>query len=257
VGPGSRLVCRIANDTQHRQPFGRITHRPSDGRAPDHYPVLSGTTTCCRPTQNGRRGCSTRREPRRGLLNIYNLGYLRPEHNFYNAIPRDVIANFDEQLRDLLLYHGDNPVEHRWYAGPVYLGITWTSIDAAERGHFDLLKSARELGYTWNEPTCAFAAKQENTDVLGMNNEHICGGHWDMLRWAREHGCSCPTTCALVAQNGHLNALVWRENAVVCSELRLVAMMSWNGSVSKHVDLVRPTNRIKFSNAFILMMPHV
>jgi hypothetical protein len=60
------------------------------------------------------------REPRRGLLYIYNLGYLRSEHNFFHAIPPNIIAKFDAPLRDLLGYHGDNPVIHPWYTGPVY-----------------------------------------------------------------------------------------------------------------------------------------
>jgi ectoine hydroxylase-related dioxygenase (phytanoyl-CoA dioxygenase family) len=82
---------------------------------------LGGTfhgASSCRPLVGGAD--APPRAPRRGLLHIYNLGFLRSEHNFYNAIPRDVMAKFDEPLRDLLGYHGDNPVEHRWYTGPVY-----------------------------------------------------------------------------------------------------------------------------------------
>jgi len=57
---------------------------------------------------------------RRGLLFIYNLGFLRSEHNFHNAIPPDVIRSFPKDLRDLLGYDGQNAVEHQWYTGPVY-----------------------------------------------------------------------------------------------------------------------------------------
>lgn len=60
------------------------------------------------------------RGPRRGLLFIYNLGMLRSEHNFFNAIPHDVIMTFDDKLLDLLGYYGENAVEHPWYIGPVY-----------------------------------------------------------------------------------------------------------------------------------------
>ena len=45
---------------------------------------------------------------------------LRSEHNFFNAIPHDVIMSFDEKLLDLIGYFGENAVEHPWYIGPVY-----------------------------------------------------------------------------------------------------------------------------------------
>jgi ectoine hydroxylase-related dioxygenase (phytanoyl-CoA dioxygenase family) len=63
---------------------------------------------------------STERSPRHGLLFIYNLGLLRSEHNFFNAIPNDIIMGFDQELLDLLGYYGENAVEHPWYTGPVY-----------------------------------------------------------------------------------------------------------------------------------------
>ena len=57
---------------------------------------------------------------RRGNLFIYNLGMFRSEHNFHNAIPHDIIMSFDDELKDLLGYYGDNAAEHPWYIGPVY-----------------------------------------------------------------------------------------------------------------------------------------
>lgn len=57
---------------------------------------------------------------RQGLLFIYNLGWLRSEHNFHNAIPRHIIGSFDEDLKTLLGYHGQNAIEHEWFTGPVY-----------------------------------------------------------------------------------------------------------------------------------------
>ena len=60
------------------------------------------------------------RKTRHGLLFIYNLGLLRSEHNFFNAIPNDILRSFDEELLDLLGYYGENAVDHPWYIGPVY-----------------------------------------------------------------------------------------------------------------------------------------
>ena len=45
---------------------------------------------------------------------------------------------------------------------------------AAENGHFEILKWAREQGCPWNEWTCAYAAEN---------------GHFKILKWAREQGC--------------------------------------------------------------------
>lgn len=59
-------------------------------------------------------------DDRRGLLFIYNLGFLRSEHNFHNAIPPDVLRSFPKQLTDLIGYDGANAMEHPWYTGPVY-----------------------------------------------------------------------------------------------------------------------------------------
>eukprot|EP00315_Gephyrocapsa_oceanica_P030036 CAMPEP_0185416554 /NCGR_PEP_ID=MMETSP1365-20130426/7316_1 /TAXON_ID=38817 /ORGANISM="Gephyrocapsa oceanica, Strain RCC1303" /LENGTH=339 /DNA_ID=CAMNT_0028019769 /DNA_START=103 /DNA_END=1122 /DNA_ORIENTATION=- len=57
---------------------------------------------------------------RRGLLFIYNLGYLKPEHNFHWSMPHEVMMTFGERLLDLIGYTGANAVDHPWYRGPVY-----------------------------------------------------------------------------------------------------------------------------------------
>jgi ectoine hydroxylase-related dioxygenase (phytanoyl-CoA dioxygenase family) len=56
---------------------------------------------------------------RRGLLFIYNLGYLRTEHNFHWAMPHAVLTSFGPRLADLVGLTGENAVEHPWYSGPV------------------------------------------------------------------------------------------------------------------------------------------
>ena len=70
---------------------------------------------------------------------------------------------------------------------------------AAEGGHLEVLRWAREHHCPWNEVTCYYAA---------------AGGHLDVLQWARAHGCPwCPGTCELAAQNGEKEVLRWaREN---------------------------------------------
>lgn len=57
---------------------------------------------------------------RRGLLFIYNLGYLKAEHNFHWAIPHHLMRSFSPKLADLIGLTGENAVDHPWYVGPVY-----------------------------------------------------------------------------------------------------------------------------------------
>ena len=57
---------------------------------------------------------------RRGLIFIYNLGWLRSEHNFHFAMPPEVISAFPASLRELMGIVGSNKVDHPWYTGPVY-----------------------------------------------------------------------------------------------------------------------------------------
>lgn len=57
---------------------------------------------------------------RLGLLFIYNLGWLRPEHNFHWAIPQAIMDTFSLELKALLGMIGENRAKHEWYIGPVY-----------------------------------------------------------------------------------------------------------------------------------------
>ena len=77
--------------------------------------------------------------------------------------------------------------------------------NAAEGGHLETLKWAREKKCPWNTDTCAYAAK---------------GGHLEALQWARENGCPWGArTCAYAAWGGHLEVLKWaRENGCPWSE---------------------------------------
>jgi len=57
---------------------------------------------------------------RHGLLFIYNLGWLRPEHNLHWAIPHGILQSFSPKLSELVGLYGENAVEHEWYTGPIY-----------------------------------------------------------------------------------------------------------------------------------------
>lgn len=63
---------------------------------------------------------NTQDTTRRGMVMIYNLGFLRSEHNFVHALPREVINGFSRELLDLIGYYGQNAKEHEWFSGPVY-----------------------------------------------------------------------------------------------------------------------------------------
>ena len=66
---------------------------------------------------------------------------------------------------------------------------TW----AAEMGHLDVLKYARENGCPWNEETCEEAAR---------------GGHLDVLKYLHENGCPWnEKACEHAAEMGHLDVL--------------------------------------------------
>jgi hypothetical protein len=57
---------------------------------------------------------------REGLIFIYIVGWLRPEHNFHWAIPPAVWDTLSPELKILMGKIGTNRVEHDWYTGPVY-----------------------------------------------------------------------------------------------------------------------------------------
>ncbi|CAJ1329958.1 unnamed protein product [Effrenium voratum] len=67
-------------------------------------------------------GAHSGKEPsaRHGLVFIYNLGWLKPEHNFHWAMPPGVLRSFSPKLQELIGLFGQNAVEHEWYTGPVY-----------------------------------------------------------------------------------------------------------------------------------------
>ncbi|KAG7361999.1 phytanoyl-CoA dioxygenase [Nitzschia inconspicua] len=57
---------------------------------------------------------------REGLLFIYNVGWLRPEHNFHWAMPPHVWDSLPPKLQVLMGKIGTNRTDHEWYSGPVY-----------------------------------------------------------------------------------------------------------------------------------------
>lgn len=65
-------------------------------------------------------GLTRHESTRKGMFFFYNLGWLYPEHNFFNAIPLSVINTFPQKLKSLMGYDGQNAIPHPWYTGPVY-----------------------------------------------------------------------------------------------------------------------------------------
>lgn len=71
----------------------------------------------------------------------------------------------------------------------------FTSAFLSGGGHLHVLKWARENGCPWDKWTCSFAAE---------------GGHLDVLQWARQNGCPWDQwAMAKAAKNGHLHVLKW------------------------------------------------
>jgi hypothetical protein len=69
-------------------------------------------------------------------------------------------------------------------------GCPWdepTCINAAERGHLDVLRWAREHGCPWDERTCTYASYR---------------GHLEVLRWAKEQGCPWNATQCMRTAKG-------------------------------------------------------
>src|SRR5947207_2863187 len=80
---------------------------------------------------------------------------------------------------------------------------------AIERGYFDILKWAFEIGSTkkifCKENLCMYAARH---------------GHFEMLKWLYDRGCQINEwTCASAAKGGYLEILIWlRENGCPWNE---------------------------------------
>ena len=120
---------------------------------------------------------------------------------------------------------------------------------AAEFGHLEIVKWARENGCPWEEArearagfavlgprinyTCAWTARRGHLEVLKWVRENGCpwdeytcswaaeGGHIATLKWARENGCPWDEeTCYYAAVGGHIETLKWaRENGAPWDEV--------------------------------------
>jgi len=79
-------------------------------------------------------------------------------------------------------------------------------------------------GYWWNATTCARAAQGGHLEVLKWARLHGCpwhtelmcraaaaGGHLAVLQWVREQGClwGGSAACSAAARGGHLEVLKW------------------------------------------------
>eukprot|EP00740_Mantoniella_antarctica_P003934 CAMPEP_0181358268 /NCGR_PEP_ID=MMETSP1106-20121128/5420_1 /TAXON_ID=81844 /ORGANISM="Mantoniella antarctica, Strain SL-175" /LENGTH=242 /DNA_ID=CAMNT_0023471219 /DNA_START=425 /DNA_END=1153 /DNA_ORIENTATION=+ len=89
-------------------------------------------------------------------------------------------------------------------------------------GSVERLAWAKANGCSWDERTCALAARGGRIEVLQWAREHDCpwdertctyaaeGGHLEVLKWAREHDCPWnERTCVYAARGGHLEVLKW------------------------------------------------
>ena len=96
---------------------------------------------------------------------------------------------------------------------------------AAENGHLEILKWARENGCTWDEQTCSKAAMNGQLEILQWARSNGCpwdtgtcayaarSNHLHILKWARENGCPWnERTCALAGFLGHLEILLWARS---------------------------------------------
>jgi len=128
------------------------------------------------------------------------------------------------------LYDGDEMVENEKQVngGQVLRVVTILKnpdslcYEAAEKGHLEMLKWARENGCPWDECTCSGAAGNGHLEVLKWARENGCPwdvltwiyaasrGHLEVLKWARENGCPRDEfTCYHAAFHGHLEVLKW------------------------------------------------
>lgn len=97
-----------------------------------------------------------------------------------------------------------------------------TCESAAEHGHLECLKFAREHGCPWHALTCSAAARNGHLDCLKYAHERGCPwdrytcsaaaqkGHLECLTYAHEHGCPWDEwTCEWAARQGHLECLTY------------------------------------------------
>jgi len=112
------------------------------------------------------------------------LSILPPEITHYHIFPN--LAPSEKLLYDIAERKRTNVTEKEKEELVNY---------AAQRGHLEVLKWARENGCPWYEKTCAYAA---------------AGGHLEVLKWARANGCPWDErTCTHAAEGGHLEVLKW------------------------------------------------
>ena len=131
----------------------------------------------------------------------------------------------------------------------VYNGYGWWYVCtiAAEFGHLDIVKWARENEFLWDSYTCAVAARNGHFDVLRWAHENGCpwsettcecaaaSGHLQILQWAIDHGCPFENSALmLAAYNGHLGILQWaRESGLWNDRLTKAASSSGKAEVAK------------------------
>ena len=168
---------------------------------------------------------------RHGLVFIYNLGWLKAEHNFHFAIPAKVIETFSPKLSELVGRLGENAVQHEWFTGPVYTqpylggpdgtvvgeGVQyWSKVVAADEPFkFVSLWSgsqasllAEKLIRNWPNSICCLLKQSLSLWNLQwdtfLNIHGVFAGGWSnktLFTWAltwRDRSCSSQHWCDLI-----------------------------------------------------------
>ena len=169
--------------------------------------------------------------------------------NLPEVVERFVLPALDPTALALLAR-----VRREWHAVVVSSGLPCAGITEGAPlrvsefcGTVDRLAWAKANGCTWNERTCALAARGGQIEVLKWAREHDCpwdsrtcasaavGGHLAVLMWAREHHCPWnEDTCIAAAVEGHLDVLMWaRKHDCPWSERTCSSAAAWG-----HLDLL-------------------
>lgn len=113
---------------------------------------------------------------------------------------------------------------------------------AASLGRLDYLIILRERGYQWDNGTCNAAAEGGHLDCLKYAKDNNCpwnpstDGKLHLMEWAAENGFKlCPYVCENAAKNGHLHCLQYAfNNGCPWSE-----EVTYGAARNGHVDCLR------------------
>jgi len=132
---------------------------------------------------------------------MYTISEISPQVLVYvNKFFKRIVSNYAKQ----------NDIRRKMYCFQI-----------ADKGHLELLKWARNIGYEWDLYVCSGAAKN---------------GHFEVLKWAHNNGCTWDSrVCHLAAINGHMKILKWaRQNGCEWDVNECFSSAAENG----HMDII-------------------